>query len=137
MSDDEFRVIGEKQVGVLDDTLRQEWDRLSVRQLKILHLQTEHDEALDAFIDALQRRFGTHVGAHETSPKYRVSPDGVVFAEFCKCPVCQANLHGLTVVETVEQMYKKDLIPHEVIAHMRRKARVVDSRQAVSKKLLN
>jgi hypothetical protein len=67
----------------------------------------------------------------------KIDDDGDVFVEHCACPICQASLHGVTVVEAVEQMYKNDLIPHQAIETMRARAKHLDSHQEMRKKMLN
>src|SRR4051812_38536119 len=58
MSDDKFRIIDAEKVGSLDETMRTEWERLHQAELRITRLQEEHDQACDAFWDAVQRQFG-------------------------------------------------------------------------------
>jgi RNAse (barnase) inhibitor barstar len=135
--DDKFHVIGEVKVGTLDENMRLEWDRLYAEQLKLVRLQQAHEEALDAFWDALQRQFGHHAELHDVTQNFRVSEEGDVYLEHCRCPICQATIHGMTVLETVEQMYKSDLIPHHTIDFVRQRARAVDSAKKISKKMLN
>jgi hypothetical protein len=135
--DDKFHVVGEVKVGTLDDNLRLEWDRLCVQQRRLVALQETHEEALDAFWDALQRQFGHHAPPHDATQHFRVSEEGDVYLEHCKCPVCQAGVHGLTVSETVEEMYKNDLIPHQAIDFVRARAKHIDTHQEMRKKMLN
>jgi len=137
MSDDKFHVIGEVKVGTLDENMRLEWDRLYAQQTKIRRLQESYEEALDAFWDALQRQFGHHATLHEVTQNFRVSEEGDVYLEHCKCPSCQAVVYGMSVLETVEQMYKNDLIPHQAIDLVRARAKAVDSERKISKKMLN
>jgi hypothetical protein len=137
MSEDKFHTIGEVKLGELDETLRLEWDRLYEAQLKLVRLQRAHDEALDAFWDALQRRFGHHTNPHGVTQHFRVSEEGDVYLEHCKCPVCQASIHGMSVLETVERMYESDLIAHEAIDAVRLRARAVDLDRQTRKKMLN
>ena len=137
MSDDKFHVVGEVKVGTLDDTMRAEWDRLYARQLKLLREQKEQEEALDAFWDALERQFGHHASLHDVTQTFRVSEDGDVFLEHCRCPACQAAIYGMSVLETVEQMYKNDLIPQHAIHFVRERAKAIDLEKEISKKMLN
>jgi hypothetical protein len=138
MSDDKFRIIDAEKVGSLDETMRTEWERLHQAELRITRLQEEHDQACDAFWDAVQRQFGHRL---EEGPgvtkELKIDDDGDVFVEHCACPICQASLHGVTVTEAVEQMYKNDLIPHQAIDTMRAKAKHIDSHQEMRKKMLN
>lgn len=135
--DDKFKVIGEVKIGALEGTMRQAWDRLYAEQLRLMKENETHEAAMDAFWDGLLKKFGPEAVVHEDEPRFRISPEGEVFQEFCKCPVCQAGVHGLTVAETVEEMYKNDLIPHHFIDHIRQRAKMVDSQREMSKKLMN
>lgn len=138
MSDDKFRVIGEVKIGSLDETMRSEWDRLYRMETRINRMQREHEEALDAFWDALQRQYGHHLQEqHEVTQNFRISEDGDVFIEHCKCPSCQAVIHGMTVSQTVEEMYKNDLIPHQAIEFVRARAKHIDSSKEMRKKMMN
>lgn len=137
MSDDKFRVIRETKVGTLDGSMRTEWDRLSAAQIKLVKMQEEHEQALDAFWSALQRQFGHFAEMHEGTQSFRVSEEGDVYIDHCVCPVCQAAVHGMTVADTVEEMYRTDLIPHEAIEHVRARAKQVDKQQETRKKMLN
>lgn len=137
MSDDKFHVIDEAKVGTLDGTMRLEWDRLTATQLKLVKLQEEHEQALDAFWQALQRQFGHHADTHDITSNFRVAEDGGVYIEYCGCPVCQAVVHNMTVTATVEEMYKNDLIPPYAINNLRAKAKVVDNNEEMRKKMMN
>lgn len=137
MSDDKFDIIDETKVGTLDDTMRAEWDRLYAEHLKLMKLQDAHEQAMDEFWAALHRQFGHHSMLHEGNPELHVSEDGDVYVKHCKCPVCQASVHGLTVVETVEKMYKSDLIPHHAIEVVRARAQAVDKNHQMRKKMMN
>ena len=141
MEDDKFHIVSEVRIGTLDENLLSEWERLHAAHVKLVALQEEHEEAMSAFWDAVERKFydhgQIHGPGHGKSAEFRVSPEGEVYIEHCSCPVCQAELHGMTVSETVEEMYKNDLIPHQVIDHIRQRAKAVDSRQKMSKKMLN
>lgn len=137
MSDDKFRVITEAKVGVLEGTMRSEWDRLTSAQLKLQKMQEEHEQALDAFWNALQRQFGHHADMHNVTSTFRVAENGEVFIEFCPCPVCQAVVHQMTMAATVEEMYKNDLIPPHSIDRLRAKAKMVDNSEEMRKKMLN
>lgn len=135
--DDKFHIISETKVGSLDGSMKAEWDRLSAVHLKIVKMQEEQEHALDAFWDALQRQFGHHTEMHEGTQTFRVAEDGDVYIDHCKCPVCQAAIHGMTVTATVEEMYKTDLIPHEAIEHVRARAKHLDKEQETRKKMMN
>lgn len=139
MSDGKFRVIREKKVGIMDDTLRAEWDRLYEFSCRLQKDQEKYAEGLDAFGDALRNKFGADVfDSHNVEPKYRIEADsGEVYLDFCGCPVCQAQLNSMSVVDTVEEMYKSNLISDEAIDNVRRKAKVIDEKQETGKKLLN
>lgn len=139
MSDGKFRLIRERKVGTLDDTLRTEWDRLYDFSCRLQKDQEKYAEGLDSFGDALRTKFGADaIDSHDVEPKYRIeSETGEVYLDFCGCPVCQARLHHMSVVDTVEEMYKSSLIPDESIDHVRRKAKVIDAKQEMGKKLLN
>lgn len=138
MTDDKFRIIGDVKVGTLDETLLAERDRLRRAEERIARLQDEYEQASEAFWDALQRRFGHAMqDGHDVTKNLRIDDTGDVFVEHCECPICQAALHGLTVAETVEQMYKNDLIPAHAIEVVRAKAKHIDSHQEMRKKMLN
>ena len=137
MSDDKFHVIGETRLGTLDENMKAELDRLQAAQDKLEFLQAQQDEAQEAFWDAINRQFGERADELNATPRFRVTPEGDVFIDFCKCPVCQAQLHGMTVTAVVEEMFKNDLIPHQVIDHVRQRAKMVDSHQETRKKMMN
>jgi hypothetical protein len=134
---DKFFLLKETKIGTLDDSLLGEWERLCDEGEHIQALTDAHEEGLAAFWDAVSIRFGHHADIHNADPSFRVDEDGDIFLDFCQCPMCQARFHGLTVGETVEAMYRSDLIPREAIDHLRHKARVVDSARRMSKKLMN
>lgn len=137
MSDAKFRIIHETKLGTLDETMRSELERLSEERERLEALQDEHDEAQDAFWDAVTRQFGERIDELNVAPNYRVTPEGDVFVDFCKCPACQAPLHGMSVSETVEAMHKNDLLPPGSLAAQRARAKAVDSKNEVSKKMRN
>lgn len=138
MSDDKFRIIDEEKVGVLDETMRTEWERLRRAEQRITQLQDEYEQACDAFWDAVQRQFGHCLeNGPGVTKELKIDDDGDVFIEHCPCPICQASLHGVTVTEAVEQMYKNDLIPPQAIETVRAKAKHIDSHQEMRKKMMN
>jgi len=144
MADDKFTVIGETKIGSLEGGLSDEWDRLGEAQSRLEELQYEQEQALDAFWDALNAKFGPKPGSvehtvdsHGLAPRFRISPEGDVYTVVCKCPICQAKLHDMTVAATVEEMYRNDLISPQKIEHIRQRARMVDKSHEMRKKMLN
>ena len=138
MSDDKFQILADVKVGTLDDTMQLEWARLQRAEKRLEKLQEEHSTALDAFWEAVQRQFGHHID--DLSPvtqSFSVSDAGDVFVENCTCPLCQAVLHKMTVAQTVEEMYKNDLIPHQAIDAMRARAKHIDFHREQRNKMLN
>ena len=138
MSDDKFRLIGSAKVGSLEGTLRDEWDRLYAQQQHLKREQAAYEEGLDAFVAALHDSYG-HLGRDRGAEPdtFRITPTGDVYAEYCECPMCQSKLFGMTVIETVEEMYKNDLISRDAIDDARKKAVLVDSKQEMRKKHMN
>jgi hypothetical protein len=130
MSERKFRVVKETRVGALDEQLYAEWRRLSAAQDDI-------DAGFEAFWDTVMIGYADQAIFHLSPPRLRIGDDGDIFASFCQCPACQARLHGLTVSETVEEMYRSDLISNDAIATVRQKARALDATEKTSKKLLN
>lgn len=135
--DDKFHVIGETRLGTLDETMQAELDRLQAAQDHLEHLQAAQEEAQEAFWDAVTRQFGERAEELNTAPRFRITPEGEVFLDLCTCPVCQAKLHGMTVTQVVEEMYKNDVIPQHAIDLVRLKAKAIDSRQEMRKKQMN
>lgn len=137
MSSDKFKLIGEAPIGALSETMHLEWARLNRARARIEALQEEYAQADAAFWDALERQFWHVTGLRGDAPTLRVTDDGSVYLDPCPCPICQAELHGLTVVEVVEQMYANSLISPEAIDHVRKKAKAVDLKNQTCKKLMN
>lgn len=137
MSSDKFKLIGEAPIGSLTETMHLEWARLNKARERLEELQEDYAQADAAFWDALERQFWSVTGFKDKSPNLRVTDDGSVYLDTCGCPACQAELHGLTVVEVVEQMYANSLIAPEAIDHVRKKARAIDQKNQACKKLMN
>lgn len=137
MHDGKFHLIGEVKVGELDDELQEDWDAIRALEEKLQKLHEKYDHRLEVFWESVQNKFGHHVEEHEVTRNIRISEEGDVYVDTCKCPICQSVVHGMTVQETVEAMYKNDLIPHHVIDDIRERAKAVDSQKEMRKKALN
>lgn len=136
MSEKIFKIIRKAKVGELDETMREEWDRLYTQRMRLEQEFKDLEEGMDAFTSALKDAHGFQYDAHGLNVNLRVE-DNDVYAEFCPCPACQAELHNLTVVETVEQMYESRLLPEEGIKEVRNKAKFIDAKNKRTKGMLN
>ena len=137
MSDDKFHLIESAKLGTLDETMLSELERLAEAKHKLEARQEEHDAAEEAFWDALTRQFGERIEELNAGSGFRITAEGDVFADFCKCPACQAELHGMSVTDVVEEMVKNSLLPLGTIEAHRQRAKVVDSEKKISRKLMN
>lgn len=137
MSDDKFHLIDSTKLGTLDETMLTELERLAEEKHKLEVLQEEHEVAQDALWDALLRQFGERVEELNAGSCFRITAEGDVFVDFCKCPVCQAALHGMSVTEVVEEMHKSSLLPFGTLEAHRQHAKAVDFEKKSSKKLMN
>lgn len=137
MSDEPFRLIKEVKVGTLEGELREEWERLYKTHLRLTKEQEAYEEALDTFVNGVHEKFGSFKDAQKTDAEIHVSPEGDIMLNFCECPNCQSELQGMTVLETVEAMFGQKMIPDSAIEAVRRKAKALDAKREVGKKMLN
>jgi hypothetical protein len=141
MSEDTFRIVDKIKVGTLSGPLRAEWERLVKAQREFAALQVRLLQELDVFNETLAAVFGQKLvhGPPNTDSDggFRIEDNGDVFFDQCTCPVCQAAIHNLSVLETVEEMYKSELIPPQAIEDVRCRARVVDTKNKTSKRMRN
>lgn len=137
MSDGPFRVISKVKVGALEGEQLEEWNRLFRMHRRLAREQNEFEAAMDAFIEGVNAQFKPPAPDLCADPDLRIGSDGEISLAYCQCPKCQAVLHGMTVVETVEAMYEQKLIPEEAIHEVRAKAKAIDARLETSKRYLN
>lgn len=126
MSDRKFQIVDETIIGVLDETLKAEWDRLNAQEAQITEAQKSYEEGMDAFIAAVSNRFVSPEESHDVTVMYRVNDNGEVVAKYCRCPSCQATLNGMTLAETIEVMNRNRLINPDDLNDFRNKAKELD-----------
>lgn len=137
MSNKKFEVVTSIPLGKLTPEMRVKWDRLYELQTRILALQEEFDEKADEFKTVLSEEFGTITDAHGLLPNYRVDEENNVAMQYCECPPCQAELHHMSVADTVEAMFRSSLIPPDEIDEARAFAKEFDLENAKDSKLVN
>lgn len=132
-----FEIVERIKLGVVRDELKSEWDRLFKAQQKLLREQEQFQEDLESFREELSGKFGPLFTPHGNSPMYRIDPDGSVYLEYCECPGCQAEVHNMSVSDTVEELYQLQRIPEEDIEVAREAAKAADIQTRAARQLPN
>jgi hypothetical protein len=122
MAERKFQVIKERVVGSLDEKLKRRWDALQKRRARLEAEEAKLATALDTFSKVVGRGVSIPESEHDAFRGLRVDATGLVFATFCECPTCQAELHGMTVAQVVEEMIKLNIVDPNAIETLRRQA---------------
>lgn len=121
-----FQIVSEREVWCLSKSLQRQWNNLLRRKRRLDEQQAVVEAAFKKFFGIVERK--REVSADQDQFKgLRLNNDGTVYGIYCKCPPCQAKLHGLSIQTTVEEMIKQKLIKPNEIKAMRQRAAAADS----------
>lgn len=115
----------ERPLGKLTKEQRAQWDALNRRRERLESASERYGAAEDKFMSRLQAQLDpdgdrAHAGI-------RLERDGTVYAVFCECVTCQADLNQLSVTATVNAMIAAGIIHENEAPGARRHATEIDT----------
>jgi len=113
-----FQLIEEKSLGRLSPRLYKKWQVLMARKERLELAQAKLKANLETFELEVAKSAGKKFTA-DVHQGFKLESNGTLTQIFCKCVNCQAKLHGMSLLTTVESMIKSGLIPRDQIASLR------------------
>lgn len=118
MAKQEFKPILERLVGPLPKALLRRGEQLRKRQEKFEALGKKLEADVVVWEKSLMEVIPEELKS-SAQTGYKIMNDGNFYQLLCGCVECQAQLHEMSLIETVEAMVKADLIPSSQVAAAR------------------